>query len=195
MLLLAITMVTLVPPAQAAAQVSQKCISQPMPSALDSAGDPPIAPDVVEFAATPSSQYPARAWVVRLSRRGQVDGRIEVFRLRRQEDCNRYNVEARWRAPLRQSEYVAIATRVARVGVPTSSVFVPSSIEQAPDVVLDGTGIDLRLRSQEWQVTRSLNHYSAGGAEISAIFRDVTSKYVPASELPAVDWRTAPGPE
>lgn len=191
MLLFVIAIATFAFEPRADAQASQPCIPQPVPPAIDSAGSPPIGSDVIEFAATPSLQYPSRAWVVRLWRRGQSEAVIEIVRLRQQHDCNRYDIEARWKAPLRQEEYRTIAAKVAPVGVPPSAIFVPSSTGPLPDVVMDGTSINLRLHSQDWQVTRSLNLYGQGGAAISAIFHDLASTYVPSSELPAKDWRSA----
>jgi len=190
MLLALIAITTLASQAQKATQANQRCIPQPMPPAIDSAGELPIASDVIEFAATPALQYPGRAWVVRVYRRGAVEAKIEVVRLRRRNDCNRYDIEARWRSPLQQADYVALAETLVPIGVPAASVFVPSSSEQLPELVLDGTGIDLRLRSAGWQVSRSLNHYGQFGGTISEIFRHLSSKYVPESELPKDDWRT-----
>ncbi|MEG3089368.1 hypothetical protein [Sphingomonas sp. PB4P5] len=195
MLSVLIAMTTLVPQAQTVAQVSPRCSEQPLPPAIDSAGEPPTASGVIEFAATPSLEHPGKAWVMRISRRGDAEAKIDVLRLRRQEYCNRYDIEARWQAPLKQEEYVAIAAGVAPLTVPTPSVFVPSPTDQLPEIVMDGTSIDLRLFSHGWQVTRSLNHYSGAGAAISAIFRNLASKYVPASELPTEDWRTLPASE
>lgn len=189
MLWVLIATATLAAQPLATTQTVEPCVRRPMPPAIDSAGTLPTASDVIEFAATPW-QHPGRAWVVRLSRRGEVEATLEILRLRRQRNCNRYDVESRWRMPLRQEEYSAIVARVVSVGVPASTVIVPSSTDQFTEVVLDGTSIDLRLRSREWQVTRSLNHYGQGGADVSAIFRDLVLKYVPASELPTEDWRT-----
>lgn len=191
MLLTLIATATLAPHA-GPTQAAPTCVLQLMPPAIDSAGEPPIASDLIEFAATPWLQYPGRAWVVRVSRRGQVEASVEVVRLRRQEDCSRYDVENRWRAPLSQQEYAAIAAKVAQVGVPAPGVFVPSPKNDEVELVTDGTGIDLRLRSDQWRVTRSLNHYETGEAAVSTIFRDLALRYIPASELPTEDWRTAP---
>ncbi len=190
-MLILIATVLLASQSQAPAQAAKGCKPQPMPAAIDAAGRVPIASDMIEFAATPSLEHPGRAWVVRLSRRGQVEATIEVVRLRRQHDCNRYDIERRWQSPLSQAEYLDLAAKAVAVGVPHPATFVPSSTGQPPDLVLDGTAIDLRLTGQGWQITRSLNHYGQGVA-ISAIFRNLASKYVPASELPAEDWRTLP---
>ena len=73
--------------AVAAQSSSDSCPRQPMPEAIDSAGPwlknrftPAIA-----FAATPSLEYPGRAWVVRLNRQNPADpGMISIIRLRRQ---------------------------------------------------------------------------------------------------------------
>ena len=190
MLLLLMATALLGYPSQAAAPAVGACIPQPMPPAIDSAAELPIASETIEFSATPSLDYPGRSWVVRVFRRGQVGATIEIIRLRRQFECNRYDVEARWKAPLKQEEYANIANKVIPLAVPSSAVFAPSSVLRLDDLVIDGTSIKVRLRSQGWRVDRDLNHYGHGGAEISAIFRDLVARYAPAQELPSEDWRT-----
>lgn len=56
--------------------------------------------------------------------------------------------------------------------------------------MLDGTGLELRLRTFGWEVRRGLNHYGRTGKELSAIFRALAAKHVPADEMPAEDWST-----
>lgn len=195
MLLLLMSIVLIGHSSQAAAPAIGACTPQPMPPAIDSVGDLPIASETIEFSATPSLDYPGRSWVVRVSRRGQIGATIEIIRLVHQRHCNRYDVEARWQAPLKQSEYLDAANRVIPFGVPSSSAFVPSSVPRLDDLVLDGTSIKVRLRSQGWRVDRDLNHYGRGGAEISAVFRDLVARHVPAEELPEEDWRTPSKPQ
>jgi hypothetical protein len=165
------------------------CVPQPLPPAIDSAGALPAASDTIEFAATPSLQVPGRAWVVRLTRRGTLGARLEVFRLLRQHDCNRYDVESRWEASLPQPAYAAVAARVAALGVPDRAVFVPQVPGQVAAIALDGTSLDLRLRTTGWEVRRSLAHHDAGGAALSALFRDLASRCVPVLDMPMPDWR------
>lgn len=195
MLLLLMSTALLGHSSQVAAPAVTACIPQPMPPAIDSAGELPIASETIEFSATPSLDYPGRSWVVRVSRRGQIGATIEVIRLVRQLQCNRYDIEGRWEAPLKQEEYLDAANRVIPLGVPSSAVFVPSSVPRLDDLMLDGTSIKVRLRSQGWRVDRDLNHYGRGGAEISAVFRDLVARYVPAEELPEEDWRTPSKPK
>lgn len=192
MRLLSVAMAILSSSPPAAAIPVEACVPQPMPPAIDSAGNPPIASDLIEFAATPSLDHPGRAWVIRVSRRGRTEAMVEIIRLRRQLECNRYDVENRWLAPMRQDQYDAIAAKIVPLGIPPAAVFVPSAKTALPDLVLDGTVIELRLRNAEWQVTRALNYYGTAGVGVSAIFRQLASQYVPASELPAEDWRTVP---
>ena len=195
MLLVFIALAALPSQALAAIPPAQTCIPQAMPQAINSAGLPPIATDTIEFAATPSLQYPERAWVVRLSLRRRVEATIEILRLKGQKRCNRYTIESRWQSPLKPGEYAAIASKVVPVVVPAGSVFVRCLTERPSYPVLDGTSIELRLQSEGWLVTRSLNHYSNGGGAISALFRQLALRYVPADELPTEDWRTKPPPE
>lgn len=192
MLLLLMAIATLSSPSQAATPELARCAPQPLPPAIDSAGEPPLASETIEFAATPSLEYPGRAWVVRISRRGATEARIDVLRLRRQSDCNRYDMESRWQAPLRQDEYEAIAARVVPLGIPSSDVFIPSSADESLDLVTDGTSVDLRLSNLSWRVTRSSNHFGRDGAVISRVFRDLIAQYIPSSNLPAEDWRLPP---
>jgi hypothetical protein len=173
------------------AAAAAPCPPQPLPPALDSL--PPVtASSSISFAATPW-EYPGRAWVVRAWRRGREDGILEIVRLRRQSDCNRYDVEARWQAPLPAAEYRALADSAAPLGTPPAGIFSPGGEAVRDELVLDGTGIVLRLRAFGWEATRELNHYSRGGGAVSALFRALVAKHVPADEMPEQDWRTRRG--
>ena len=170
------------------AAAASPCPPQPMPPAMESL--PPLtASSSISFAATPW-EYPGRAWVVRASLVGQGGATLEIVRLRRQSDCNRYDVEKRWQAPLPAAEYRALAEAVAPLGTPPAGIFSPGGGIGGDELVLDGTGIALRLRTFGWQATRELNHYGSGGGAVSALFRALVAKHVPAAELPAEDWRT-----
>jgi len=57
-------------------------------------------------------------------------------------------------------------------------------------MVLDGTGISLRLHNPDWTISRSINIANKDGSAISAIFRDLIEKHVPPSELPDLNWRS-----
>jgi hypothetical protein len=170
--------------------LAQSCAPQPMPSPLDSMGEAPAAANIISFGATPW-EYPGRSWAIRLSRRGLGRGALEIMRLKRQMDCNRYDIESRWRTEISKAEYDAVAREVSAVGIPPSDAFANDDPLRGLDgLVLDGTGIELRLTATGWQTRRTMNHYGKGGADISAIFRKLVVKHVPAAEHPAEDWRS-----
>jgi hypothetical protein len=169
------------------------CPPQPMPPAIESAGTLPVASDIISFAATPT-EYPGRAWVVRLSRRG-ADAKLEIVVLRRQFSCNRYDVERRWEVAIGTEDYRSVAQAIAPWAVPPSDTFSTNDRTRGRDeITLDGTPIELRVVAPGWQVTRTLNHYGRSGAELSAIFRSLLAGHVPESERPAEDWRTSREP-
>jgi hypothetical protein len=171
----------------AAGSLAQDC--QPLPDAAD------VLPEVnavrvITFAATPTLMAgPGRAWVVRIQSAGRA-GRVEIARLRRQTDCYRYDIEARWQAPLAGGELAALLRAAASIGTPPADVFVDDDQRRiADELVLDGTGITLDLEVTGWRVRRELNHFGRTGAEVSKLFRDVVLRHVPPSEVPAEDWR------
>ena len=166
------------------------CPPQPMPPAIESAGEPAPHSHLIAFAATPW-EHPGRAWVVRVSRRGRSEARLEIVRLLRRSDCNLWGVEKRWQAAIGPDEYRSLAEAVAPWGIPPADL-VPGSPPHRPggEPVLDGTGLELSFRKPGWRVTRTLNHYGRGGADLSALFRALVARHVPAGELPAEDWRT-----
>jgi hypothetical protein len=166
------------------------CPPRPLPPALESLPPLPEPGSSISFAATPW-EYPGRAWVVRASRRGRGCGTLAILRLLRQRDCNRYEVEARWQAPLPAAEYLALADAVAPLGTPPADTFSNDGSERSGDeVVLDGTGVVLRLRTFGWEVNRELNHYGRAGGAVSTVFRALVARHVPRAELPEQDWRT-----
>ena len=165
------------------------CVPQPLPPALDSVAPLGPASDAIEFSATPSLQHPSRAWIVRLTRRGVVSATIEVIRLRQRDDCNRYVVEQRWAAPLRQEDYVVVFDQVAPLGLPRADAFT-SMDPFVGELIMDGTSLELRLRAPGWRVTRTLNHYEQGGEALSAIFHTIVARHIPADLRPTNDWRT-----
>jgi hypothetical protein len=174
-----------------ATAASPVCIVQPLPPAIDAIPPPAPAASLITFAAAPW-EYPGRAWVVRVSRRGgAAPGSLEIIRLRRQSDCNRYDVERSWTAAISAAEYDALGKAIAPLASPPTGVFSQSEPMKGPsDIVLDGTGLELRLRRDEWEVRRASNHYARAGGEISALFRRLVMMHVPAAELPEEDWRT-----
>lgn len=166
---------------------------QPMPPAIESAGLPSSNGfnNVITYSATPMLQYPQRAWVVRLFQRtrGQP-ATLTVVRLRGRNECNIYDVEARWEAPLRAGEYEAIAALVTPHVTPLPGVFDQRKIVRERDPVLDGVGVDLRAETWGWRVERSLNLAETEGYALSRIFYPLLDPVVPAAERPDADWRT-----
>lgn len=171
-----------------ASLIEETCVPQPMPRAIDYGASHLVGSQKIEFAATPMLESPGGAWVIRVWRRGQGKSNIEILKLRRQLDCNRYDVENRWKSLISQEEYESIASKMVALGIPPPSAFIPPY--DRPDMILDGVSIDLRLRNFEWQVERSLNLVSGSNALlISKTFRDLAIKYVPAEALPSEYWR------
>lgn len=169
------------------ASSAEKCTPQPMPRAID-ISPVELSSQKIEFAATPALEYPGGAWVIRLWRRGTIEVNVEILKLRRQVDCNRYDVINVWRSKVTQDEYADIAYGVVTFGVPDRSVFAPPY--DASGISLDGTQIDLRLENSEWRVDHRTNLGDGRNAHIlSEIFQGLIAKYVPASERPSRDWR------
>jgi hypothetical protein len=170
------------------------CAPQPLPPEIDSAG--PLmfanpAGSTIEFAAAPSLEYPGRGWVVRLYRRGAGNtSTLEVLLLRRQHDCNRYDIESRWDKALPAADYQRVAAAVAPFMTPNVDTFITGQWSRSDEMVLDGTSISLRLRDSKWEIERRLNHYEPGGRGISAIFEALVRLAVPADQLPTSDWRS-----
>jgi hypothetical protein len=158
---------------------------QPMPPAVEAIGEPPASSGVIVFAATPT-EFPGRAWVVRLSRRGTAAA-LEIVRLRRRSDCNIYDVDGRWDRAVGPEDYRSVAEAIRPWATPPAGFPVNAG---SADLALDGTGLELRVSANGWGVTRTLNHYGGTGGRLSAIFRSLVSRHVPAAELPAEDWRT-----
>jgi hypothetical protein len=172
-----------------AAAAEIPCPRQPMPPAIEAIGDLPVAAGVISFSATPW-EYPGRAWVFRLSRRGAA-ARLEIVVLRRQFTCNRYDIERRWEVAIPTEDYGSIARAIAPWAIPPSDTFTANDGRRGRDgMAIDGTELELRVRAPGWQVIRTLNHYGRSGADLSAVFRALLSRHVPAAELPADDWRT-----
>lgn len=166
---------------------------QPMPPAIESADLPPSNGfnNIITFSATPMLQYPQRAWVLRLFQRtrGQP-ATLTVVRLRGRDECNIYDIEARWEVPLRADEYETVAALITPHVTPPPGVFDQRDIVRERDPVLDGTGVDLRAETWGWQVERSLNLAETEGYALSSIFYRLLDPAVPAAERPDADWRT-----
>lgn len=142
----------------------------------------------MSFAATPSVGN--RAWAIRLRRAGYAAaGTLEILQLRRQSDCNRYDIETKWQAPLSDAQYRSLTDRIAPFASVSSAELSELGASKGHDIVLDGTAIVLEIKSSGWEVTRRLNHYGHGGAELSAIFHKIVSEHAPDEEIPSADWR------
>lgn len=171
---------------------ARACPWKSPPSPIDAIGElREQTGNAIAFAARPSLQYPSRAWVVRLSRRGFGAGQLEIARLKEDSSCKRYAIEKQWRAELSKDDYEAAAREISAVGMPPADSFSHNDQWRALEsVAIDGTGIELRLGAFGWDVKRKQSHHGKGGAEISAAFRKLVEKHVPAAELPTEDWRT-----
>lgn len=162
---------------------------QPLPQALDSVAPLPQGRSSVAFSAAPSLDHPGRAWVVRAHQPRPGDAALEIIRLRRRSDCNVYDLEARWQAPLPAADYGALLRAAEGVGIPPPDAF-SGEASGGQELVMDGTGIELRLKRFGWETRRTLNHYERSGAAVSAIFRALVDKHVPADERPGEGWRS-----
>ncbi|TFI59657.1 hypothetical protein E2493_03295 [Sphingomonas parva] len=174
-----------------AAAAEPACTPRPLPPAAASLPPRPAA-HAITFAATPSLDLPGRPWVVRISSRGSGgEGQLEILRLRRQFDCNRYDVEKSWEASLSADAVRAIVASVLPLGVPAADALWPlgGAADVLSEVGTDGTGISLDLASFGAQVSRQMRHDGPAGHRVSAIFHDLVSRHVPAAELPTADWR------
>jgi hypothetical protein len=189
MILLSLAMLTQGPVPTSGISSSEACAQQPMPRAID-IDTVAVASHKFEFAATPALGGGGGAWVIRIWHRGTVETQIEILKLRRQLDCNRYDVERSWRSTVTQDEYAAVASKVMKFGVPDRSAFIPPY--ELTGLTLDGVSIDFRLQNSQWRVDRSLNLGDGPNAEsLSKVFHDLAAKYIPASELPSADWRAS----
>ncbi len=165
---------------------------QPMAPAIDSAGFPPTSDgqSLVTFSATASLNYPHRSWVIRVYERGTGQSpTVVIVRLRGREDCNIYEIDTRWEAPLRPDEYASVTNAVAPFVTPPPGTF-DRRAGQEPKLhlIMDGTSLDLRAQAPGWAVRRVLNQYEPGGQAISAIFRALVMKVVPGPDVPQENW-------
>lgn len=162
------------------------CSPRPLPPALDSLA-PASDALTMAFSATPSRDHPGRPWVVRLTRKTYSGpASIEILRLRRQQNCNRYAIEKSWRAPFPAEQFDSIARQVLPVVSPGGEAFSPDAVE----IATDGTGITLRAATGFWEATRQLHLSGPKGAAMSSIFHALVLKHVSRAEQPTNDWRT-----
>jgi hypothetical protein len=166
------------------------CPRQPLPPAIESAQLPPLSPFVfaIEFAATPTREYLGEAWVIRLTRRNErTGGTLDIARLRRQMDCNRYDVLGRWSAAVSPDEYARIAAELSPFALPPQDILVRRDAGQGS--VFDGTMLTLRAQAPNWKFERDLNVGDRVGARLSPIFHALAARHVPADAMPTAEWR------
>lgn len=155
------------------------CPRQPMPSPINSLSPLPPHLSSISFAAVPSRG--GQAWAIRLHRaESSLKGVVEILHLRRQGNCNRYDVDTKWQTPLSDHDYRSLVDKSMPFG----------SGSPKDDIVLDGTQIVLSVRSSGGNVTESFNHYGRGGGQLSAIFHGIVSKHVPGWQVPFADWQS-----
>jgi|GEM_PF-3079640 hypothetical protein len=175
-------------PSQAAAD---DCKPQPLGPAIEAAGLPPSKgfANVVTFGATPSLEYPGRAWVIRLFQdRHARPATLTVVRLLRRSDCNLYLVETRWEVPIHADEYEAVATQVAPLLAPTVHVLSGEDTARGRGISVDGTSFDLRVETTGWQIRRLLTSADPEGQTLSKLFRRILTYAVPEPERPGEYW-------
>lgn len=171
--------------------VADDCKPQPLGPAIDAAGLPPSKgfANVVTFGATPSLEYPGRAWVIRLFQdRHARPATLTVVRLLRRSDCNLYLVEARWEIPIDADEYEAVATQVAPLLAPTVHVLSGEDTARGRGISVDGTSFDLRVETTGWQIRRLLTSADPEGQTLSKLFRRILTYAVPEPERPGEYW-------
>lgn len=175
-------------PSRAAAD---DCKPQPLGPAIEAADLPPSKgfDNIVTFGATPSLEYPSRAWVIRLFQdRHARPATLTVVRLLRRSDCNSYLVEARWKIPIRADEYEAVATQIAPILVPTTDVLSGEDTARGRGISVDGTSFDLRFETTGWQIRRHLTSADPEGQTLSKLFHRILASAVPEPERPGVFW-------
>lgn len=165
------------------------CPVQPMPPAIEAVPAAPPTKNAIAFAATPW-EYPGRAWVVRLFGGPRGTGKLEIIRLRRQDHCNRWDLERRWEASVTDAEHRTMADALAPLAAPPAGFLARDpAAGNTDELVMDGTALELRWRRDGWDVRRHSNHYAADGGRISAQFHALVARHLPSAELPAEDWR------
>jgi hypothetical protein len=166
------------------------CPPQPLPVAIDVI--PPLdKTNVITFSATPSLEYPGLVWVARLSRTGlRGPGAVEVFRLRRQTNCNRYTIEKSWQSAIPAQQFGAIWDASIMKGTPPADALsAHDPMKSLEEVGVDGTGLILQVKNVSWETRRRLHHSGRDGALLSSAFHRLVSQHVPPAELPSADWR------
>ncbi|MCA1197034.1 hypothetical protein K9B35_03565 [Sphingomonas sp. R647] len=184
-MLLPLWFMLLASPAQA-----QSCPTQFLPPAIDSTALPALSPFVfaLEFAATPSREYPGDAWVIRVSRQNvRSDARLAIVHLRRQITCNRYDIIATWDQALPASDYLRLAQEIAPYSDGPRDVAVQRDPTQG--MTLDGTELVLRAQGPGWKVERTLNIGDRVGPDVGMPFHRLAQRLVPPEAMPDAEWR------
>ncbi len=173
------------------------CSPRPMPAAVDFIGpwEDNMVMDSLTFTATPSLQAPGRAWLVRLHRFGPRDIKVNIVKLQRETNCNRYRIERQWSAALTSGEYdQTVALIEPFVTTPDRLFSIKNSRRDGDVVALDGTTLSLRTQTLGWSVSRKVHESSVVGKSLSAIFYRIATAHVPKGELPTHDWRAPRSP-
>jgi hypothetical protein len=172
-----------------AAPPEPACPVQPMPSPLASLDEGKSFGKAIAFAAVPS--FDRSAWAMRVSRLGPDKGALEILRLERQGECNRYDIVQRWDVPIDAAGYAAIVSQVSPFLVPPPDTFSHTDAMRGLDEIgIDGTGLELRGDGDRFEVRRGLHQSGKDGATVSAIFHRLLADHVPPAQLPSEDWRS-----
>lgn len=115
-----------------------------------------------------------------------LPAKLNVVQLKQRIDCNVYDVENQWEAELTAPEYIALATRLAPLAIPTPEQFMP---QKRATSRVGRTGLIVSMQTQGWEVSRQLNFHDTNGETISSIIRDVVTRKTPQATLPiSADW-------
>jgi hypothetical protein len=145
--------------------------------------------DVIAFAVAGDMVVPGRAWAVRLSRQGNAGpALVEVARLRRQRDCNRYDVAQQWQTNVSAEEFADVARRVAPLVLAGRSSTSDNPLMVPSEIAVDGTGVTLMLSNAGWKATRELVVSGPDGGAASAAFRAIIGRVVPRQDQPPEGW-------
>lgn len=192
-LLVAVTAIGMQPTAQAQEPCNVPAFSFP----LDSDQLPPLLRfgHALEFSATPSLQFPSRAWVMRLDRgtgRRQISLNVYVM-LQRGSSCDSYEVERHWSAEISQQDYEVFNAQIEPLIAPPHDLHV-SPAEQRRLYVsggLDGTSLEVRAIRVNWRTATDLQYHSDKGRAVSALVRAMIARVVPADDMPSEEWYMA----
>lgn len=179
---------------QPTAQAQESCTVEDYSSPLESDHLPPLLRfgHALEFSATPSLQFPSRAWIMRLDRgtgRRQISLDVYVM-LQRGSSCDDYEVERHWSAEISQQDYEVFNSQIEPLIAPPHDLHLPPN-EQARlyrSGGLDGTSIEVRAIRVNWRTATDLRYHSDKGRAVSALVRAMIARVVPADDMPSQEW-------